>query len=76
MTKVQLLETLTEEDIIKKYLPDFTTLAKNYKSPFSPKDNKPSLSFFKSGQVIKFKSHNTNNHGDIFQFVADIKNID
>lgn len=76
MTKVQLLETLTEEDIIKKYLPDFTTLAKNYKSPFSPKDNKPSLSFFKSGQVIKFKSHNTNNHGDVFQFVADIKNID
>ena len=76
MTKVQLLEKVTEEDIIKKYLPDFTTLAKNYKSPFSPKDNKPSLSFFKSGEVIKFKSHNTDNHGDVFQFVADIKNID
>ena len=76
MTKVQLLEKITEEDIIKKYLPDFTTLAKNYKSPFSPKDNKPSLSFFKAGQIIKFKSHNTNNHGDVFQFVADIKHLD
>ena len=76
MTKLQLLNEVSQEEIIKKYLPDFTTLSKNYKSPFTPKDNKPSLSFFKSGQDIKFKSHNSSHHGDIFQFVADIKRID
>lgn len=77
MTKQQLLNQTTEQQIVKFYVPDYDEeKKKNYKSPFSDKDNKPSLSFYKEGNTLKFKSHNTNNAGDVFQFVADIKNID
>lgn len=77
MTKLELLKMVSQEEIIKKFLPDFNpTSTKNYKSPFSDKDDKPSLSFFRSGNDWKFKSHNTGHHGDVFQFVADIKGLD
>lgn len=77
MTKVEILQHVSEEDIIKKYLPDFQPGAgKNYKSPFGSKDDKPSLSFYKGKQGLKFKSHNSGHNGDVFQFVADIKGID
>lgn len=77
MTKLQLLEKVSEEEIVKFYLPEFQPGAgKNYKSPFGAKDDKPSLSFYKGKKGINFKSHNTGHQGDVFQFVADIKNID
>src|SRR5665647_666253 len=76
MTKTQLLQKVSEEDILKRYLPEFTLISKNYKNPFSPKDNKPSLSFYQDGPAIKFKCHNTAHAGDVFQFVAYVKQID
>lgn len=77
MTKLQLLQHITQEDIIKFYLPDFDPhKTDNYHSPFSFKDDKPSLSFYTEENNWKFKSHNTDNQGDVFQFVADLKKID
>lgn len=77
MTKIELLKHISEEDILKKYLPDFVPGSKkNYKSPFADKDNKPSLAIYREGNNLKFKSHNTGHQGDVFQFVADLKNID
>lgn len=77
MTKQQLLSKTSQEDIVKFYIKDFDlNKKKNYHSPFGEKDNKPSLSFYKEGNQLKFKSHNTSNAGDVFQFVADIKKID
>jgi DNA primase len=76
MTKLQLLEKVSQEDIIKTYLQSFNpTSKKNYHSPFG-KDDKPSLAFYQSGSNWKFKSHNTGHAGDVFQFVADLKGID
>jgi DNA primase len=77
MTKLQLLNTITQEDIIKFYVPEFNPQkTNNYHSPFSSKDDKPSLSFYTEENNWKFKSHNTDNQGDVFQFVADLKKID
>lgn len=77
MTKLQILEKLTEEQILKHYLPDLDLSSnKNYKSPFVENDENPSLSIYNDNGTIKFKSHNTGNAGDVFQFVADIKKID
>lgn len=77
MTKLQLLQNVSEEQIIKHYLPEFNpTKPDNYKSPFADKDDNPSLSFYLEADQWKFKSHNTGHQGDIFQFVADLKKID
>jgi hypothetical protein len=77
MTKLQLLNLITEADIFKKYVPGFNpTAKKNYKSPFGDKDNKPSLTIYPDGNSLKFKSHNTGHQGDVFQFVADLNKID
>lgn len=77
MTKVQLLQRVSEEEIIRKYFPDFDPAGtKNYKSPFAPKDNNPSLSFYREEGHWKFKSHNTGHGGDVFQFVADLLKLD
>ncbi len=77
MTKLQLLEKTTEENIFKHYIPDLDlTTKKNYRSPFGEKDNIPSLSIFEKDKQLKFNSHNSGNAGDVFQFVADLKGID
>lgn len=77
MTKDQLLQNVSEEQIIRMYVPEFSpTAGKNYKSPFAGKDDHPSLSFYREGNHWKFKSHNTGHQGDVFQFVADLKHID
>lgn len=77
ITKEQLLKVTTEEDIIRFYIPDFKpTEKKNYHSPFGGTDTNPSLSFYKSKSGWNFKSHNTGEQGDIFQFVADFEKID
>lgn len=77
MTKAQLLQSVSEEQILSFYVPGFAPEShKNYKSPFADKDDNPSLNFYKEGQHWKFKSHNTGHQGDVFQFVADIKKID
>lgn len=77
MSKTELLKQISEADILKKYLPDFDPKSKkNYRSPFSKKDNKPSLAIYREGGSFRFKSHNTGHQGDVFQFVADLKGID
>ena len=76
ITKAQLLEKFSEIDILKFYVEDFDpNSTKNYRSPFSEKDNKPSLSIYQTNTGWKFKSHNTVHQGDVFQFVADLKGI-
>lgn len=75
--KVQLLNQISEVDIIRFYLPEFDpNHSGNYHSPFSEKDDKPSLHFYTQKGKLFFKSHNTGHQGDVFQFVADIKGID
>lgn len=77
MTKEQLLQKVSEIDIFRHYVPGFSPNRKrNYKSPFSEKDDNPSLSIYRDGSAWKFKSLNTGHQGDCFQFVADLKNID
>jgi hypothetical protein len=77
MTKLQILQRISEEDIIKKYFPDFDPAStKNYRSPFADKDENPSLSFYQEEGKWKFKSHNTGHGGDVFQFVADLLKLD
>jgi hypothetical protein len=77
MTKQQILQQVSEEQIIQRYLPDFNPRrTKNYRSPFSDKDDKPSLNFYREQNSWRFKSHNTGHQGDVFQFVADLKNLD
>lgn len=77
MTKLQLLNQVSEADIFTKYIAGFNPSSrKNYQSPFGDKDEKPSLSVYKANGQLKFKSHNSGHQGDVFQFVADINNID
>lgn len=48
---------------------------KNISSPFS-EDKKPSFNLYKDNSTIKFKCHSTGKNGDVFQFVAELKNLD
>lgn len=77
MTKLQLLEKVSEADIFAKYIPGYTAgSTRNFKSPFVKDDKKPSLSIYQDNGHLKFKSHNSGHQGDVFQFVADLKGID
>jgi predicted P-loop ATPase len=77
MTKEQILSQISQEEIIKKFLPAFNSKSNaNYHSPFSENDINPSMNFYFEGQTLKFKSHNTGHQGDIFQFVADLHGLD
>ena len=77
MTKLELLNQISEADIFTKYIPGFNPQSKkNYKSPFSEKDEKPSLSIYQVNGLLKFKSHNSGHQGDVFQFIADINKLD
>lgn len=77
ITKDQVLSKVTQEDLIKFFIPDFSPdVKKNYKSCFSDSDDKPSLSFYEDKGVWKFKSHNTGHQGDVFQLWADMNQLD
>lgn len=77
ITKEIILQHTTQEEIIKHYVPKFNPNKKqNYQSPFTDKDEKPSLDIYYENNKIKFKSHNTGNQGDIWQFVADVHKLD
>jgi len=77
ITKDQLLKVTTQEQIIKFYVPEFDpALKRNYRSPFGGHDDNPSLSFYQERGSWRFKSHNTGHQGDVFQFVADIEQLD
>lgn len=76
ITKEKIYEKVTDEEILKHFLPDYDSKSKQkYHSPFSEKDENPSLHIYKKGEKLMFKSHNTGHQGDILQFVADLNSL-
>ena len=76
--KVQLLNQVSEVDILRFYIPDYEPgKKKNYRSPLGESaDDHPSLSFYEKDGKLRYKSHNSGHQGDVFQFVADLKKLD
>lgn len=70
-----LSNTNNGEDIYLYYLKLPELPKKNISSPFA-KDSNPSFNIYKQSGTIKFKCHSTGKTGDVFQFVADLKNLD
>ena len=75
MTKLQLFEQLSEEEIYQKFLPAFAGKNKKYKSPFVENDKVPSLHIYENKGKILYKSHNSGHQGDCLQFVADLNQL-
>lgn len=74
LTKEKILEKAGgEENLIRHLVPTFNPnlRKKNYKSIFSVKDDRPSMSIYKDEGIWKFKSFNTGNQGDMFRMWAD-----
>lgn len=71
LTKEILLSKASVQQIYEKFYSEYVT-GSNVSSPFS-EDKKPSLRFYKNGT---FKCHSSGHQGDVFQFVADLENID
>ena len=72
MTKQQILQRIAPADIYLHYLALTKFPAGNISSPFSD-DKKPSFRLYKNGS---FKCFSTGRQGDVWQFVADLKNLD
>ncbi|GEM_PF-241384 len=71
MKKEDILERVSASDIYLRYLrlPKFP--GGNISSPFS-EDKKPSFKLYQNGT---FKCFSTGKHGDVWQFVAELKNL-
>ncbi|PHT96708.1 hypothetical protein BC332_34365 [Capsicum chinense] len=79
MTKEKILEKAGGEAcLIRHLVPTFNSNVrkKNYKSIFSEKDDKPSLSIYLDKGTWKFKSFNTGHQGDAFRMWADFYGLD
>lgn len=72
MTKLDILNQTTALNIYYYYLGISTHPNGNISSPFSD-DKNPSFKLYKNGT---FKCHSTGKQGDVFQFVADLKELD
>lgn len=72
MDKVKLFEQVSQEDIYLSFLKLSKFPTQNISSPFS-EDKNPSFRLYKNGT---FKCHSTGKQGDVFQFVADLNNLD
>lgn len=72
MTKQQILQRIAPADIYLHYLALSKFPVGNISSPFSD-DKKPSFKLYKNGS---FKCFSTGRQGDVWQFVADLKNLD
>jgi predicted P-loop ATPase len=72
LTKDIIFQYTTQEDIYIKFLNLNTFPKQNISSPFSD-DKKPSFKVWKNGS---FKCNSTGKQGDVFQFVAELKNLD
>jgi predicted P-loop ATPase len=72
LSKDMILLHTNSNDIYTKFLglPEFPT--KNISSPFTT-DNNPSLKLYTNGT---FKCNSSGRQGDVWQFVADFKNLD
>lgn len=79
ITKEKILEKVGGEEYLIRYLvPTFSSNVrkKNYKSIFSEKDNRPSMSIYQEKGTWKFKSFNTGHQGDAFRMWADYYGLD
>ncbi|MDN5247464.1 MAG: VapE domain-containing protein [Candidatus Cardinium sp.] len=79
ITKEKILEKVGGEEYLIRYLvPTFSSNVrkKNYKSIFSEKDNRPSMSIYQDKGTWKFKSFNTGHQGDAFKMWADYYGLD
>ena len=72
MDKNQILNVISEEQIYCKFLNIQSFPDKNICSPFS-NDKNPSFKLYKNGT---FKCFSTGKQGDVFQFVADLNDLD
>lgn len=74
LTKEEILDKAGGEvSLIRHLVPAFNPNLgkKNYKSIFSVKDDKPSMSIYRDRDIWKFKSFNTGHQGDVFRLWAD-----
>lgn len=71
MTKLDILNQTTEQSIYFHYLNINTMPKGNISSPFTA-DKNPSFKLYANGT---FKCHSSGNQGDVWQFVADLKNL-
>lgn len=79
ITKEEILKKVGgEEYLIRHLVPTFSSnlRKKNYKSIFSEKDDRPSMSIYKEKGTWKFKSFNTGHQGDAFKMWADYYGLD
>ncbi|MEF2229238.1 MAG: VapE domain-containing protein [Candidatus Cardinium sp.] len=81
ITKEKVLEKVGgEEYLIRHLVPTFNSNVrkKNYKSIFSEKDDRPSMSIYREKRTgtLKFKSFNTGHQGDAFRMWADYYGLD
>ncbi|MGI2298326.1 hypothetical protein ACRRVB_00650 [Candidatus Cardinium hertigii] len=79
ITKEKVLEKAGgEEYLIRHLVPTFNSNVrkKNYKSIFSEKDDRPSMSIYQDKGTWKFKSFNTGHQGDAFRMWADFYGLD
>lgn len=72
MTKKELLNQVSVQQIYEKFYGAGFSNVKNIRSPFT-EDKKASFRAYKNGT---FKCHSSGHQGDVFQFVADLENID
>ncbi len=72
MNKDNILNLITEQEIYLKFLNLSQFPKGNISSPFS-EDKNASFKLYKNGT---FKCHSTGKQGDVFQFVADLNQID
>lgn len=82
LNKDTILKHCTEKDIFISFAMNHGMLAnpndyqkKNVSSPFT-EDKKPSFSFYKDGNTHKFKCNSSGKQGDVWQFVADLNDLD
>lgn len=71
MTKEQLLNQVSEQQIYEKFCAHYK-IGENVSSPFS-EDKKASFRFYKNKT---FKCYSSGKQGDVFQFVADLNELD
>ncbi len=78
ISKDIIINQCAQEDIYLKFL-GLTDFPKDMKvsNPFSTKDKNPSMHLYYDKSILKYKGHNESNRaGDVWQFVADLNNLD
>lgn len=75
MDKNTLLSRIDEKSIYFRYLNINEIPKKNISSPFS-EDKNPSFSIYEKNKKLLFKCHSSDKHGDCFQLVQDLLNLD